>query len=89
MEHALGGYYTPQGVFRGTFAVVRYADDLAVFCPSKEDARKAKGILTEWLGERGLQLSSEKTHIRHLQEGFDFLGFNIRHYPTPNSSRSG
>ena len=89
MEHALGGYYTPQGVFRGTFAVVRYADDLAVFCPSKEDAMKAKGILTEWLGERGLQLSSEKTHIRHLQESFDFLGFNIRHYPTPNSSRSG
>jgi RNA-directed DNA polymerase len=30
-----------------------------------------------------------KTHIRHLTEGFDFLGFHIRHYPAPNSSRSG
>jgi RNA-directed DNA polymerase len=36
-----------------------------------------------------LRLSGEKTHIRHLREGFNFLGFNIRHYPTPNSSRSG
>jgi RNA-directed DNA polymerase len=34
-------------------------------------------------------LSAQKTHIRHLTEGFDFLGFNIRHYPAPQSSRSG
>jgi RNA-directed DNA polymerase len=34
-------------------------------------------------------LSDEKTHIRHLREGFNFLAFNIRHYPAPNSSRSG
>jgi RNA-directed DNA polymerase len=27
--------------------------------------------------------------MRHLTEGFDFLGFNIRHYPAPQSSRSG
>ncbi len=60
-----------------------------MFCPSKEDAKAAQTLLSEWLGERGLQLSQEKTHIRHLQEGFEFLGFNIRHYPTPNSSRSG
>ena len=50
---------------------------------------EAKTILADWLHTRGLQISEEKTHIRHLQEGFDFLGFNIRHYPTPNSSRSG
>jgi RNA-directed DNA polymerase len=62
---------------------------VAVFCPSQEEAMKAKVILAEWLEERGLQLSQEKTHIRHLREGFPFLGFNIRHYPTPNSSRSG
>ena len=89
LEQALGCDYTPRGVLRGKYAVVRYADDLAVFCPSKEDAEKAKVLLNDWLGTRGLQLSQEKTHIRHLQEGFDFLGFNIRHYPTPNSSCSG
>ena len=36
-----------------------------------------------------LRWSEAKTHIRHLTEGFDFLGFHIRHYPAPNSSRSG
>src|SRR3712207_2853735 len=35
-------------------------------------------------------LSEEKTRIVHLaREGFDFLGFNIRHYPAPDTSRSG
>jgi RNA-directed DNA polymerase len=34
-------------------------------------------------------LADEKTHIRHLHDGFNFLAFNIRHYPAPNSSRSG
>ncbi len=39
--------------------------------------------------KRGLRLSEEKTQIVHLSEGFDFLGFNIRHYPAPNTARSG
>jgi hypothetical protein len=59
----------------------------AVFCPTKEDAIEAKAILAKWLETRGLHLSEGKTHIHHLTEGFDFLGFNIRPYPTPHSSR--
>jgi RNA-directed DNA polymerase len=89
MEQALGTCYTPKGVLRGTYAVVRYADDLAVLCPTQEKATQAQEILSQWLGSRGLRLSDEKTHIRHLRDGFDFLAFNIRHYLTPNSSRSG
>ena len=34
-------------------------------------------------------MSDEKTHIRHLRDGFNFLAFHIRHYPAPHSSRSG
>jgi RNA-directed DNA polymerase len=49
----------------------------------------AKTLLAQWLAPRGLRWSEAKTHIRHLTEGFDFLGFHIRHYPAPNSSRSG
>ena len=30
--------------------------------------------------ERGLQLSEEKTVITHIDDGFDFLGKNIRKY---------
>jgi RNA-directed DNA polymerase len=89
MEHALGTSYTPKGVLRGTYALVRYADDLAVFSPMQEAAVEAQSILSTWLGTRGLRLSDEKTQIRHLREGFNFLGFTIRHYPTPTSSRSG
>lgn len=89
IEQALGSDYTPRGTLRGKYALVRYADDIVVFCPTQDDAMKAKAILVEWLGARGLRLSEDKTRIRHLLEGFDFLGFNIRHYPTPRSSKSG
>ncbi len=33
-----------------------------------------------FLRERGLSLSPEKTKITHIDEGFDFLGMNIRKY---------
>jgi RNA-directed DNA polymerase len=32
------------------------------------------------LKERGLELSHEKTQITHVEEGFDFLGQNVRRY---------
>lgn len=67
---------------RGKRTIIRYADDWAAFCESGEDAKAVLKILTEWLVERGLALSPEKTKIVHLKDGFNFLGFNIRHYPT-------
>src|SRR6266566_419754 len=73
----------------GKRAVVRYADDFVCFCETREDAEQVQKILVEWLKERGLALSEEKTRIVHLTEGFDFLGFNIRHYPAPQTSRTG
>jgi hypothetical protein len=33
-----------------------------------------------FLGERGLELSPEKTHITRIEDGFDFLGQNVRDY---------
>ncbi len=86
LDEALGVRYhkTPQGHLRtyGDRAWVRYADDFVVFCKTKEDAERVVETLSEWLGERGLTLSEEKTRIVHLSEGFDFLGFNVRQYPT-------
>jgi RNA-directed DNA polymerase len=35
---------------------------------------------TAFLAERGLTLSEDKTRITHIEEGFDFLGFNLRKY---------
>ncbi len=80
MEKALRVKFNSKGEINSPRAVVRYADDFVVFCESKEDALAAIGVLREWLAERGLTLSEEKTRIVHLTEGFDFLGFNVRHY---------
>jgi RNA-directed DNA polymerase len=89
MEKAIGVKYDYRGQLIGKRAVVRYADDFVCFCETREDAELVQGSLTDWLKERGLTLSEEKTRIVHLTEGFDFLGFNIRHYPAPRTARSG
>jgi RNA-directed DNA polymerase len=90
MEAALGVIRNPKGRGAGRRAVVRYADDFVVFCESREDAERVRDqLLPPWLAERGLSPSPEKTCIVHLTEGFDFLGFNIRHYEAPRTSRSG
>ena len=39
-----------------------------------------KPIIVKFLEERGLELSEEKTLITHINDGFDFLGVNIRMY---------
>ncbi len=85
MEKVLGITYTNQGTIRGQHAVVRYADDFVVFSETREDAEQAIKTLTSWLARRGLALSSQKTRIVHLTEGFDFLGFTIRHYRVTNT----
>ncbi|MBR2896155.1 MAG: group II intron reverse transcriptase/maturase [Oscillospiraceae bacterium] len=60
---------------------VRYADDFIITGESPEFLReKVLPIVKEFLTERGLQLSEEKTIITHIDEGFDFLGKNIRKY---------
>jgi RNA-directed DNA polymerase len=90
LEAALGVTRNHKGEIAGPRAVVRYADDFVVFCESREDAERVKDrILPPWLAERGLSLSAEKTRIVHLTEGFDFLGFNVRHYRSPRTARSG
>lgn len=60
---------------------VRYADDFIITGESPEFLRdKVLPIVKEFLTERGLQLSDEKTVITHIEDGFDFLGKNIRKY---------
>jgi RNA-directed DNA polymerase len=36
--------------------------------------------VAHFLKERGLELSHEKTRITHVEDGFDFLGQNVRRY---------
>lgn len=60
--------------------VVRYADDFVVSTHTEEEAHEAKTVLIQFLAERGLELSEEKTVVTHITDGFDFLGFNFRRY---------
>ena len=83
LETALGIVRNARGHIKGPRTVIRYADDFVVFCETKDDATRVIALLTDWLGERGLALSADKTRIVHLTEGFDFLGFTVRRYAAP------
>lgn len=60
--------------------LVRYADDFIVTANAKKLAEKAKKLIADFLKPRGLELSEEKIIITHIDDGFDFLGWNIRKY---------
>lgn len=60
---------------------VRYADDFIVTGNSKEFLeQEVRPLIEAFLAERGLSLSTEKTRVTAIEEGFDFLGINIRRY---------
>ncbi len=62
---------------------VRYADDFIVTASSKELLdQEVKPLIETFMKERGLELSAEKTCITHIEDGFDFLGQNVRKYKT-------
>ncbi|WNN91899.1 group II intron reverse transcriptase/maturase [Gloeocapsopsis dulcis] len=87
METALGITRSAQGCVKKTVkrVLVRYADDFVVVCDSKAEAEQAQVDLQRFLKLRGLELSEKKTRIVHLSEGFDFVGFNVQHYPSQNT----
>jgi len=59
----------------------RYADDFIVTGRTKELLeQEVKPLVEQFMSERGLQLSQEKTTITHIKDGFDFLGQNVRKY---------
>lgn len=61
--------------------VVRYADDFVITGASPEVLEnEVKPWVEQFLATRGLRLSLKKTRIVHIDEGFDFLGWNFRKY---------
>jgi len=61
--------------------LVRYADDFIITGISKEFLENTvKPLVETFLHERGLELSQTKTRITHIDDGFDFLGQNVRKY---------
>ncbi|KAF9370373.1 hypothetical protein CPC16_003745, partial [Podila verticillata] len=61
--------------------LVRYCDDFIVTGTSKEFLEnEVLPVIKEFLSERGLSLSPEKTKITNIAQGFDFLGQNVCKY---------
>ena len=85
MEMAAGVRYYPTGtqagrVVMGCPVLIRYADDLVALCHTRQEAIDVKARLAGWLAPRGLAFNEDKTRVVTLDEGFDFLGFNVRRY---------
>jgi len=61
--------------------LVRYADDFIITGATKEVLEdEVRPLVEQFLRDRGLQLSQEKTRVTHIEEGFDFLGQNLRKF---------
>ncbi len=61
--------------------LVRYADDFIITGTSEVLLEYGvKPLVEQFLQERGLELSHEKTRITHIEDGFDFLGQTIRRH---------
>ena len=77
---ALEARSTDRRAGRSVFFPIRYADDFVILVRGTEaQAQAERTALEAVLKDRmGLNLSSEKTRITALAEGFEFLGHRVR-----------
>ena len=57
---------------------VRYADDMIIFLKPKDNAEKVLDKIKQFLAERGMNISQEKTKVTATTDGFDFLGWHFK-----------
>lgn len=77
----LGAKFGTSVTKKAKVGVIRYADDFVVTGVSQEILEtEIRPWIAAFLATRGLQLSEAKTKIVHINEGFDFLGWNFRKY---------
>lgn len=81
LEAAVIGDYPSRVKRQRQFHMVRFADDFVVFGRNREPLEtEVKPRVEAHLTERGLSLSTEKTRLTDIDQGFDFLGQNVRKY---------
>jgi RNA-directed DNA polymerase len=83
LEQVLAAHFPKKGRAgaRAKVNLLRYADDFCVTGSSKELLeQEVKPLIEQFLRERGLELSPEKTVVTHIEQGFDFLGQTVRKY---------
>ena len=56
---------------------IRYADDMVIILKPEHNAQKILDNIKEFLANKGMEISEEKTRITRATDGFDFLGWNF------------
>ena len=80
LEQELTNTFPPKSRKAFKVNLVRYADDFIITGTNPEVLKQAKAMTEQFLKERGLALSPEKTKMVNISEGFDILGWNFRKY---------
>ncbi|KYC44004.1 RNA-dependent DNA polymerase [Scytonema hofmannii PCC 7110] len=57
---------------------VRYADDMVIILKPQDEADKILGKISQFLADRGMEISEEKTKLTKATDGFDFLGWHFK-----------
>jgi RNA-directed DNA polymerase len=57
---------------------VRYADDMVIILKPNDDADAILNRISEFLAQRGMNVSERKTNITSTTDGFDFLGWHFK-----------
>jgi len=55
------------------FKMIRYVDDMRIFCKTKTEAKQALMYLNQLMRDRGLNLQSAKTKIHRADEALDII----------------
>lgn len=71
----IGEYWMNQ---RWTSKCIRYADDMAFILKPNDNAKTILDKVKEFLAERGMEVSEQKTKLTATTDGFNFLGWNFR-----------
>jgi RNA-directed DNA polymerase len=69
-----------QQVLPAGLGYVRYADDFVITAKTRSELERSIPAIERWLAARGLVLNKEKTRLVSMKQGFNFLGFTVRHY---------
>lgn len=78
-KKAIGEKYPTKNKL-GKYGLIRYANELIITARNEKDIDAIIPTIQTWLSQRGLELNQEKTSAVHIEQGFNFLGFNIRQF---------
>jgi RNA-directed DNA polymerase len=82
LERLLRAHYPPntRRAQQAKVNLVRADDFIITGSSSERLEQEVKPLVEQFLRQRGLELSPEKTRMTHIEDGFDFLGQQVRKY---------